>query len=172
MKHIFKVTLCVVLIFGLLIGCSPAPEVASESKTPEKIMDNFEKMLEPIADQFEMSIGEKVELSDVALGLPAVITDKIFSKTYQLLISYTEAGGAYSAMLIGDYGATTKLDFALLSFYLYESLNLPEMEAQDFYDHFNMLTKEPDGTMSTDEWFLSTTTLDAFLTFGALYSPE
>lgn len=172
MKHIFKVTLCVVLIFGLLIGCSPATEAASESRTPEEIMDNFEKMLEPIADQFELSRHPITELDNGKLCQSAIIADKILDRDYDLLIYFTETGGVYSASVVAKKETYTELNFALLSCYLYESLALPTIDAQAFYDHFNMLTDTPSGSMSVEGWKLSIMDTETLLIFSARYDTE
>ena len=140
--------------------------------TCDEVIGNLEELLEPVADMYQMTPGWELDLGEGRTSKHIEITEAIAGKTYDLSIQSTEEGEVYLVSLRADRDKYTELNFALLSCYLYESVGLSEMDAQEFYDNFNMLTEEPEGYIRTDGWSLSATTFDTFLTFGALYSPE
>lgn len=173
MKKAIVAIISVAIVLGLLMGCSSAPEAATESgKTPGEIIDNFEKMLEPIADQFQLSRQALTDLGDGKLCQPAIIMDKTLDRDYDLLTYFTESGGVYSTSVVAKKGNYTELNFGLLSYYLYKSLTLPTMDSQSFYDHFNMLTDAPSGSMLVDGWRLSIMDTETLLIFSARYDTK
>ena len=136
----------------------------------EEILGNFEKTLEPIAGQYRLTRLPKVDLEGGEICQPVVVTDTILDRQLHIRIYYTQAKGTKSVFLTADREARTNLDFALLSFYLYKSMNLPEMDAQAFYDHFKLLTEEPQGWMTVNGWNLSAYCTGSYLTFGATFN--
>ena len=180
MKKVFCVVLSLVLVAGLLTCCgSPAPR--GSGITAEEILSNFEANLDPIADQFQLTLLEKTELRDLegvegvepaTFAQHAVITDKVLSRSYNILIYYTKAKGPYTVMMMADKGSRTDTDFALLSYYLYKSMGLPDMDAQEFYDQFSLLTEEPSGTMTIESWELWAFCVADTLTFSATFGAE
>ena len=135
----------------------------------EEVLDSFDGLLEPIADQFQVTLLQKVALDGEDICQPVVITDTLLGNSYHLHIYYTPAGGVYTLTLNAKQGERTDINFALLSSYLYKSLNLPEMETQDFYDHFKLLTEEPSGMMTVEGWSLLASSGAELLVFGASY---
>lgn len=173
-----KIIAILAIAATLLTGCAANPEAtqacepAKSGVSPEEVLANFEEILEPINDQFQMTQLQKVPLEDGTCCLPVAVTDTLLGNTYHISIFYTQAGAVDSAAMTADRGAYSNLEFALLSLYLYRSLDLPEMEADAFYEEFNLLTTEPDGLLSTEGWLVSVTTLENILSFVASYNPD
>lgn len=171
MKKIFAVIILAATLLSLLSGCGEK-EPAKSGIMVEDVLGNLEEKLAPLADQYEMTLGRKAELESGSICQPVTITEKLLGDNYSILIYYSKEGDVTLIILEAERGKRTDIDFALLSYYLYDSAELPEMEADAFYDEFNLLTAEPDGFLSTDGWLISATTFDSFLAFSASYSPK
>lgn len=172
MRKVFCAVIAVVLVAGLLAGCgSPTPQ--GSGITANEILNNLEAKLVPIADQFQMTQLPIVELENGRHCWPVIITDtqSLRGRNYHIHV-YTQDGKADKVMLEADKGTRTELNFALLSCYLYQSMSLPEMDAQAFYDHFALLTEEPSGRMTVDGWELWAFSVAESLTFSATYGVE
>lgn len=172
MKKFFCVILAAVLAAGLLIGCGSEPAPKGSGLTAEEILSRFEKMLEPIADQFQMTRLAKVELEDGELCQPVIITDPLLGRNYHLRVFYHPESGAYTVTLTAEKATRAEMNFAVLACYLYESLNLPEIDKQAFYDHFSMLSEKPGGSMAVEGWDLLVVSTEDLLSFSALYKAE
>ena len=173
-KFLAVITLAAVLLAGC--GSSAEPTETTAPATSglhhEEVLDNFEKMLEPIADQYEMTRVSNLELDDGSFFHHVKVTNKLLGDSYTLLLYYNWEGDVRTVLLDGERGKRTNLDFAVLSLYVYKSLGLPEIDADDFYDHFNLLTAEPSGSLSVEGWHLSAIRGEGLLTFGASFKPE
>lgn len=145
---------------------------AESGLTPEVFLDNLEEMLDPLADMYEMTRGRQTELEDRTICQLVTIEDILFSDTYEIFVYSTLAGNVDMIVLDGKKGERTNLDFSLLSFYIYKSMKLPEMDADAFYDEFKLLTPEPDGFLRTDGWFVGARFTETRLTFSVSFSPE
>lgn len=172
MKKVFCAVLAAVFAAGLLTGCGSEPAPKGSGLTAEEILGNFEKMLEPIADQFQMTQLPPVELEDGGVCQPVTITDPLLGRDYHLRIFYRPESGAYTVTLTAETATRAEMNFAILSIYLYESLNLPEIDAQAFYDRFIMLSEKPEGSMTVEGWDLLVVSTDALLSFSALYKAK
>lgn len=174
-----KVVALIILASTLLTGCAAAPGPSESAVVPEgsgmfyeEVISNLEDMLKPLGDQYQMTLLPKVDLDDGSISRPVVVTDTILKSTYHIHLYHTKSGEVYMFSMDVKTGSHTDLAFALLSYYLYKSMGLPEMEAQDFYDYFSLLTEEPEGYLSTDGWGISASTLTNFLHFSGLYKAQ
>lgn len=186
MKKLFVLFVLMATLLAVLVGCEDDEEGRSirhrsssvteteDTTAPattglscEELLDNFEAKLEPIADQYEVTRLGELELDDGERCQPVVVTDQLLDNTYHIHIYYTAEAGVYRVGLTTELSGLNYLDFALLSYYLYESLNLPGMDAQEFYGHFNMLSEEPLGTMSVEGWDLFASSGSGQLMFNA-----
>lgn len=172
-----KRLIAIVILVALLAGCDggtaeAAIPPAGSGMSAGEILDNFEAVLEPIAEHFQVTRLPEVELDERNTCLPIVVTDSMLGRSYHVTIYYTQTRDVYRVTLDTDRSNGTELNFALLSVYLYSSLNLPEMDAQAFYDHFNMLSAEPEGWMKAEAWELLVLHTDDLLSLIATYSPK
>ena len=181
-----KIMSALLIAAALLISCiilvtlipSPQPNVEGGNDdtiesvlsgiTCREVLANFEELV-PSGD-YQITRLAKVNLDDGKVCQPVVITETIAGKTYHIHLYSSAAGDMYMFSLMTTQGKYTELDFALLSFWLYESLNLPAMDAQNFYDHFSLISKEPDGYLTTDGWWLSVHTSDEYLLFSGSFN--
>ena len=176
MKKVIVALILMGLVAGLLTSCSQAPEAPTTSLpksgiTVEEILENFEGMLEPIADQFKMTRLAEVELEDGRVCQPVLVTDKLLDRNYHIHI-YSQEGSATDVLLSAGRDKRAELNFALLSLYICKSMNLPELETEAFYDHFKLLTEAPEGSMTVEGWDLLAFTTEDLLTFSVLYATE
>lgn len=161
MKKIFALILIAASLLTMLVGCGAEGEGAEVTTAPktsgisgEEVLANLEKMLEPIVDGYTMTRPDESTTLDGKKHLSVYVTDKLLGTKYHISVGCNKIGDAKYIMMTAQQGSRAELNFALLSSYLYEILELPEMDAQDFYDHFSLLTMNPKGTLTTDGWYL------------------
>lgn len=180
MKKIFALILALMIVLALAAcggGTNPSTNTTEATATIEsgltckEILNNLEKIIEPIADQFRMTQLSKVDLENGETCQPVRITYTPTADSYSIHIYSTKASDVYNIVLSATKGKYTDINFALLSFYLYKSINLPEMDTQSFYDHFKLLTEKPEGILSANGWDLEASCLlDAYLRFRISFS--
>lgn len=170
MKKFFAIIILAATLLTMFAGCGKKePEVTTPAGiTCEEVLNNLQSLLAPAADQYEMTVQAKVPLDDGVTSQPIDITDTLRGHSYHISIYFTPAKGVDMFSIRADRSAYSKLDFALWSHYLYDSLNLTGMEAQAFYDSFGLLSDAPDGHMQEGEWSLMAYTTDAFSTFSGM----
>lgn len=163
--------LCAVLVLVSLVGCgeddaTPTTEQAMEIRHGD-FYENFLEILEPISDQYEileLPLVEYNEAGDTSQAI--VLTDVLTGDSYHLRISYDADGYILSVHLDGDKGKYTDVHFSLLSYYVYTAMGFPEVEADSFYDEYNLLTPEPDGLTDLPGcWTASADTFDDSIQF-------
>ena len=177
MKRMLFVTVAMLLLLATVPGCTatagPSPtQVNKSGLVGEIILMKFEEMLEPISEVLSSTRLDTVAMDDGGFCQVVVVTDKISDRTHHIHV-YSNSDGYVDTVLCDSKKWTyTETNFALLSYYLYSSMGLKEMEAQDFYDYFNLLTREPDGTLVVDDWELNAFASGEYLTFGFSYKPD
>lgn len=143
MKKVLVVLLCLGLI---LVGCRNT-ETESKVETAQNIdketfIANFEALLEPAG----FSLLQHVELDEVS---SYSILDELTDNSTHLSVNYTDTGEITTIIMNEYISAASKLNFAVFSLYIYEALELPEVEAQDFYDKYDLFSE--DGASARDE---------------------
>lgn len=143
MKKVLIVLLCLGLV---LVGCRNT-ETESKVETAQSIdketfIDNFEALLEPAG----FSLLQHTELEEVS---SYSIIDELTDNNTHLSVNYTDTGEVTDIIMTEYISAETKLNFAVFSFYIYEALELPEVDAQDFYDKYDLFSE--DGAYARDE---------------------
>lgn len=188
MKKLFAVIIAAITLLSLLAGCvevnvevkrkekeqeqeptETATAPAGSGISCEEVLDNFREKLEPLADQFKMTLGLTTELDSGLSCQSVTVSYTTVNDRYDISIYYTQAGEVDTVAIVAERGKYTDVTFALLSYYLYDSLNTPEMEADAFYEQFKLLTTEPEGFLFLDEWYVSASTLDTLLMFSVSF---
>lgn len=172
MKRVIALVLSAVILMCTAAGCIKDAKVEYILSTPAvstgvtgfDILDTLERKLSPVSDQFRIDLPEKVKLTDETRW-STYITDSITGSRYRVSIGCTPTGEAQDVLLHASQGTRTELNFALLSYYLYKSIGLSGMDADAFYEHFDMLTNSPSGELSEDGWHLHAHTSNGLLTF-------
>ena len=180
MRKIFAVILTAATLLSLLSGCGGVATEIEPTTAPmrsglslDEVLNNLEEMLEPIKDQFQMTRLPKVELEEGKSYQSTAVTDTLFGNSYYIRVYCDKAGDVEWVWVEAKRDKYTELNFAILSYYTYLSMKMPKMEADDFYDHFNLLTENPRGELSVDRWSISVnTSLTGDLTFFAKYTTD
>ena len=167
MKKSIALFVLLAVLVGLLAGCGSEPE--GSGITGEEVLSNFEEMLQPIADQFQLFILSKTELDEGRTCQALLVNDLLTGRSFHIHIYCTQTGEVYCTAIDTDNQRLTYLEFALLSKYLYDSMALPDMDAQAFYDHFNMLSQEPLGEMVVNGWEMHAFYTSSYLHFYAMH---
>lgn len=172
MKKILVLFVSVATLVGLFTGCGskPEPEPLGSGITAEEIMSNFIEQIDPA--QYQLSSPRNGEYDDGKAFQTLRVTDPITDRHFYITVDYTKTGEAEHLSLRADNHFLAKLEFALFALRLYNSMGLPEIDAQAFYDHFNMLTEEPTGNMYVEGWDLWVFTTENFITLSATYEHE
>lgn len=176
MRKVFAIIALAATLLSLLCGCGAGEEAPTTAPlrsglTPGEFIGNLEEMLEPIADQYELVLGRRTVLDDGTVCQVATVEETIIGNSCSLYI-YSQEEDVEMIILEGKKRERTNLDFAVLSFYIYESTELPDMDADAFYDEFKLISPEPDGFMRIGEWLVGARFTETRLTFSVSFSPD
>lgn len=140
----FLSLLCVILVLIGLIGCNE--QKAKMQK--DYFYQQFDQLLAPTRDEFD--IEDLLIEIDEELNTTVhtrVFTDRLTGKQYELTTNCDSEGCVKTVQLRTEKGKYMSPFFAVLSYYVYSALDCPEIEPDDFYKSFNLLTAEPEGLM-------------------------
>lgn len=178
MRKIFAVILTATILMSLVAGCGertpsePTTEATTEPArsgiTHKDLFNSLKSRLAPLTGQFSMTSPDKMQLED-RTNWSVHIIDSITDSKYRISVSCTMTGEVSTITMHALRGSGTELNFALISYYLYKSIGLSEMEAEEFYDHFDMLTNSPSGELTVNGWWIHASTSDGLLTFIACF---
>lgn len=133
MKKSICALLCLMFIFLSITGCierkSNNETQISHSISKDVFLSNFEALLNPAG--FSMITCAELEDKNAYS-----VSDGIY--TYHISISFIESGEITDVLLSGYIHGNSKLSFAVLSIYIYDALEFPKIEAQEYYDKYNL----------------------------------
>lgn len=171
MKRFISASLVILLMF--LFGCggdtpeipqSPTETSQSSTETMEPptlsldypiFYDAFCSMLTPL-DDFTISPLSDVEIDDGVIVKVITITDTLLNRLYHMRTHCAKDGTVRSVVLSADKRSRTDISFSVLTLYIYESLGLPAVDPDTFYDDFGLLANEDRHiTQTVDNWDLS-----------------
>lgn len=165
----FIALLCTVLILVGLVGCGVKPEGVQYTD----FWANFEQILAPIADDYEITKLEPVEFGKGQMSETWTLTDKLLSDTYHVCVGYNEDGRVGSLTVIGDRKEHRNFNFAILCLYAYKSMGFEVADADAFYDEFNLLTPDPEGSKDVEpNMRVLAISTNKYITFAIGYNDE
>lgn len=93
-------------------------------------------------------------------------------QSYDISICYDKNNELTSlSITTGIESSYTDFDFAVLSFYLYMAAGLPEVEANAFYEEYNLFFKEDtDVYKQINGWAVHSKKFENFLLFSIWYT--
>lgn len=188
MKRLISLTILAALILGLLTGCGSeakpeeTPETTETITTPavsgitsEEILDNFEKLMSDpkLTDDYTFTLLSGDEIAGTGVTDQwLVITDTLLGYNYMVGVFADSEGNVYHAQVSTDNTNTEYIGFSLFSYYLYKAMGFPELDAEEFYDTFDLVSREPNGSRIIGGWRLSAELIDDYLTFAAIYKAQ
>lgn len=172
----FIALLCALLILVGLVGCGaePEPEQVKIERVHQAVFrDNFEQILAPIADQYDVTELPQVELDDGGRYRSISLSDALLGDQYYLRMYYDADGQIEMVLVAGDKGNRTNLNFAILSIYAYKAMGFEVADTDAFYEEFALLTPEPSGLKEVAPGVVAhASTIDDLLTFAISYNTE
>lgn len=175
MKRLFAAACALLLVLSLLAGCGSAPHAepteATEAKPEPVLYADYLATFTELAEQGGFTLTElpSVDLEDGLVSYPVIASpDMLPDWNYHIRADRSSSGEVQYARVMTERRNYTDVSFAVLCFYLYAALELPEMDADEFYDTFGLLS---DGRISANEtiagWDIIIVSTDEYITFAA-----
>ena len=143
--------LCALLILLGLVGCGEKELAPIEKVQASDFFASFEETLRPIADQFEVSQTTRIVHEKGEIEETWVLTDTLLGDDYCMEVVYSADGPVKSVILSTAKGTRANMDFAVLSYYVYNAMGFKDLKADAFYEKHNLLTVEPETSLENME---------------------
>lgn len=179
MKRIVSFLLVLVMAFSM-VACG-AKEVTKTVEAEEPVVPvipvkydvfraTFDEKVSNIS-WFEATDFPDADLEDGGKAYSISIKNTVLDNTYHVGIYITRSKSISNVSVFAEREADLST-FALLSFYLYEAMELPEIEAEDFYEQFNLLSNEDIlESEKIEGYMVSTIASGEYVTFS-IFAPE
>ena len=175
MKRLFTTACALLLVLSLLAGCGSAPQAetteATEAKPEPVYYADYLATFTELTEQGGFTLSElpSVDLEDRLVSYTAIASpDMLPDWNYHIRADRNSSGEVQYARIMTERRNYTDVSFAVLCFYMYTALELPEIDADEFYDTFGLLS---DGRISANEtiagWDIIIVSTDEYITFAA-----
>ena len=176
MKRLFTTACALLLVLSLLAGCGSAPQAetteATEAKPEPVLYEDYLATFTELAEQGGFTLTElpSVDLEEnEQVCYPVVVSEELLpDRRYHTHAYCSESGEIQRATISTERRKYTDTFFAVLCSYMYTALYLPEMDADEFYDTFDLLSAK-DKSVWNDiaGWEIMVFTTDEYITFSA-----
>ena len=145
MKKILSVIVLVITFSLLFVGCSEKDNIDiinnSDLRNYYDFIIEFKELVSELPEYEIIELDESIINND-SICYVFNIKDKIFDDTYRLSV-YTNKDSKIDSLIFStkrkSYG---NLQFALFSFYTYKAMGFPDIDADSFYDKYNLFSEE------------------------------
>lgn len=165
MKRIVSALILIITLSMLLVGCSEKGDTASISGgNLRKYSDFVAEFTDLVSKLPDYTI---LQLSDVPLENDSVchvfrITDTILDETYRLRVDTNKDSEITWAYLSTERKTSGNLQFAVFSLYVYKAMGFPNVDADSFYDKYDLFSKEKIyASDSYEDYRITSMTIDA-----------
>ena len=145
MKRLISVLILIITLAVLLIGCSGKGNSTVASSNELRQYDAFVSVFEDLVSKLpDYSI---LQLNVVPLENDSVchvfhIKDSVFDETYRLRVDTNKDSEITWVFLSTERKSYGNLQFAVFSLYAYEAMGFPEVDADNFYEKYDLFSKE------------------------------
>ena len=143
MKKVLSLLVLLIVVLLMLVGCSEKNDL--NDKKHVRNYDDFRRQFnEKISELQEYTIVqlEDVSLEDNVTCHVFYIQHALLDETYRLRVDSDERNEVTYVLLSAEREKYGNLQFAVFALYVYDSMGLPEIEADDFYDKYDLFSKE------------------------------
>lgn len=144
MKKIVSTLTLLIMLSLLLLGCSGEDNTAGiearDMRKYDEFMAEFNKLVSKLPEYTILQL-EDIPLDDNSVSHTFSIKDTVLDETYRLRVDTNEDNEIIWVFLSTERKTYGNLQFAVFSFYVYESMGLPEMDADIFYNKYDLFSK-------------------------------
>ena len=145
MKKIVSSLILIVTLSVLLIGCSGKDNStaagSNELRQYNAFISAFEDLVSKLPDYSVLQLSD-VPLEDNSVCHTFYIEDSVFDETYWLSVYTNEDSEITWVFLSTERKSYGNLQFAVFSLYAYEAMDFPEVDADSFYEKYDLFSKE------------------------------
>lgn len=146
MRKSFIICFVISMCLLILVGCSKQEEkkdiiIETNYQQYDEFEAAFKKSLSALPEYTLFQLSD-VELDDGITCHVFTIKDELIDDTYHLRIDVNEESGIEWVYLANGRKAYGNLQFAVFSLYAYQAMNMPEIDADAFYEQYDMFSKE------------------------------
>ena len=164
MKRLVSVFLLIITLSLLLAGCTQKSNTATTSgdslRNYNDFTTEFKELVSKLPDYTILQL-EDVALEDNATCHVFHIKDSVLGETYRLRVDTDKDSKITWVFLSTERKSYGNLQFAVFSLYAYEAMGFPEIDADSFYDEYDLFSKEKifESTMC-DGYEITSMTID------------
>lgn len=102
---------------------------------------SFLTRMEPLADQYSIAETHTFETADGNTCHCILISSLTSDDIYDLTVERTQSGNVVAVFLFEDRHSYGNLQFSVFALYCYESFGFPEIDADMFYEQYNLFSQ-------------------------------
>ena len=145
MKRIVSVFLLIITLSLLFAGCTEKSNTVTTSgdnlRNYNDFTTEFKELVSKLPDYTILQL-EDVALEDDSICHDFHIEDSMFGETYRLRVDTNKNSKITWVFLSTERKSYGNLQFAVFSLYAYEAMGFPEIDADRFYDKYDLFSKE------------------------------
>jgi hypothetical protein len=137
-KRIVSVFVLIITLFMLVGGCS---ESNSNLRNYSDFIAEFYNLVSKLPDYTILQLND-VPLEDDSVCHVFSIKDTVLDETYRLRVNTNKNSEITWAYLSTERKTSGNLQFAVFSLYVYEAMGFSNVDADSFYDKYDLFSKE------------------------------
>ena len=145
MKRIITTLIFVIMLSLLFTGCSGNSNTTTTNESNlrnyNEFTTAFNELVSKLPDYTILQL-EDVALEDESICHVFHIKDSVFDETYRLRVDTNKDSKITWVFLSTERKSYGNLQFAVFSLYAYEAMGFPEVDADSFYDKYDLFSKE------------------------------
>lgn len=145
MKKVIATLVLLIALLLLLLGCSGEANIAeievSNMRKYDEFFTEFNELFSKLPEYSILQL-EDVHLDDGFVSHAFRIKDTVLDENYSLRVDTNEDNEIIWVFLRTERKTYGNLQFAVFSFYTYKSMGLPEIDADSFYDKYDLFSTE------------------------------
>lgn len=140
--------LCPLILIIMISGCGGQSEEQSESQSERKdrqyedFKEFFDGRMEALQEQYTVTTLPDVDMENGEVVHVIRIKDNLIDDDYSIHVTCNKEDQIQTVLLSTERKTYGNLAYALFSKYLYDAMVFPEIEADDFYEKYNLFTED------------------------------
>ena len=145
MKKIVSVFILIITLLLLFVGCTEKSNIATTSgdslRNYNDFTTEFKELVSKVPDYTILQLDD-VALEDESICHVFHIKDSVLNENYRLRVDTNKDSKITWVLLSTERKSYGNLQFAVFSLYAYKAMGFPEVDADSFYDKYDLFSKE------------------------------
>lgn len=165
MKRTISAFILIIVLALLFVGCAGKSNTATSSdgnlRNYNDFTVEFKELVSKLPDYTILQLDD-VALEDGSICHVFHIKDSVFDETYRLRVDTNKDLKITLVFLSTERKSYDNLQFAVFALYAYKSMGFPEVDADSFYDMYDLFSKDKIFESNVcDDYEITSMTIDA-----------